>query len=324
MPTLYFCSNKELVNLFKFKFAGHPSLLLLRFMKKNLLASAFAVVALAASAQVSEVATVKGEGFGFIPKNLTTTGVITPYSTIGIEYNWDALPPTVGFTVYDASSFNVEKSFTYSPEVFYINYTPMKALADFTTKEVINKGSEEDYWGQVNGVYGEDGFETPITTMDEFKAAVAKIMGNDKVEFFTDYSGKFAFHYDDWQEFNGWADKDVPEVRECYFYYNPADNKLHLVTNQLVTAEIDTSNLTWVKNDNDKSSESVVGEKICHVKMYDYDTNCNESSNPYLTQNVFNNDDKYEFLVECYRQVSQPEASANSLMINGIENGKLV
>ena len=153
MPTLYFCSNKELVNLFKFKFAGHPSLLLLRIMKKNLLASAFAVVALAASAQVSEVVTVKGEGFGFIPKNLTTTGVITPYSTIGIEYNWDALPPTVGFTVYDASSFNVEKSFTYSPEVFYINYTPMKALADFTTKEVINKGSEEDYWGQVNGVY---------------------------------------------------------------------------------------------------------------------------------------------------------------------------
>lgn len=293
-------------------------------MKKNLLASAFAVVALAASAQVSEVATVKGEGFGFIPKNLTTTGVITPYSTIGIEYNWDALPPTVGFTVYDASSFNVEKSFTYSPEVFYINYTPMKALADFTTKEVINKGSEEDYWGQVNGVYGEDGFETPITTMDEFKAAVAKIMGNDKVEFFTDYSGKFAFHYDDWQEFNGWADKDVPEVRECYFYYNPADNKLHLVTNQLVTAEIDTSNLTWVKNDNDKSSESVVGEKICHVKMYDYDTNCNESSNPYLTQNVFNNDDKYEFLVECYRQVSAPETSVYGPMINGIENGKLV
>ena len=52
MPTLYFCSNKELVNLFKFKFVGHPSLLLLRIMKKNLLASAFAVVALAASAQV--------------------------------------------------------------------------------------------------------------------------------------------------------------------------------------------------------------------------------------------------------------------------------
>ena len=329
MPTLYFCSNKELVNLFKFKFAGHPSLLLLRIMKKNLLASAFAVVALAASAQVSEVATVKGEGFGFIPKNLTTTGVITPYSTIGIEYNWDALPPTVGFTVYDASSFNVEKSFTYSPEVFYINYTPMKALADFTTKEVINKGSEEDYWGQVNGVYGEDGFETPITTMDEFKAAVAKIIGNDKVEFFTDYSGKFAFHYDDWQEFNGWANQDVPEVRECYFYYNPADNKLHLVTNQLVTAEIDTSNLTWVKNDNDKSSESVVGEKICHVKMYDYDTNCNESSNPYLTQNVFNNDDKYEYLVQSYREVSTPTDPTGSYQpgligISGIENGKAV
>ena len=53
-------------------------------MKRTLLASALAVMALAASAQVSEVTKVKGGGFGFIPKSLTTTGVITPYSTIGV------------------------------------------------------------------------------------------------------------------------------------------------------------------------------------------------------------------------------------------------
>ena len=93
--------------------------------------------------------------------------------------------------------------------------------------------------------------------------------------------------------------------------------------NQLVTAEIDTSNLTWVKNDNDKSSESVAGEKICHVKMYDYDTNCNESSNPYLTQNVFNNDDKYEFLVKTYKQVPAPASSLYE-STEGIKNGKFI
>ena len=45
-------------------------------MKRTLLASAFAVMALAASAQVLEVTKMKGDGFGFIPKSLTTTGVI--------------------------------------------------------------------------------------------------------------------------------------------------------------------------------------------------------------------------------------------------------
>ncbi len=46
-------------------------------MKRTLLVSAFAVMALAASAQISEVTKVKGDGFDFIPKGLTTTGVIT-------------------------------------------------------------------------------------------------------------------------------------------------------------------------------------------------------------------------------------------------------
>lgn len=39
-------------------------------MKRTLLVSAFAVMALAASAQISEVTKVKGDGFDFIPKIL--------------------------------------------------------------------------------------------------------------------------------------------------------------------------------------------------------------------------------------------------------------
>lgn len=106
-------------------------------MKRTLLASAFAVMALAASAQISEVTKVKGDGFDFIPKSLTTTGVITPYSTIGVEYHWGSnqIPE---FTVYDAS-FNVEKTFKYDPMVFKSNLVPMRALADFKTKKVIKE-----------------------------------------------------------------------------------------------------------------------------------------------------------------------------------------
>lgn len=160
-------------------------------MKRTLLVSAFAVMALAASAQISEVTKVKGDGFDFIPKNLTTTGVITPYSTIGVENN--SSNQTSEFTVYDAS-FNVEKTFKYDPRVFKSNLVPMKALADFKTKKVVKEGKEEAYWNKVDGVYGDNGFETPITTMDEFKAAVTKLIGDGEQVYFTDYKGNFAFY----------------------------------------------------------------------------------------------------------------------------------
>ena len=161
-------------------------------MKRTLLVSAFAVMALAASAQISEVTKVKGDGFDFIPKGLTTTGVITPYSTIGVEYHGGSNQISE-FTVYDAS-FNVEKTFKYDPRVFKSNLVPMKALADFKTKKVVKEGKEEAYWNKVDGVYGDNGFETPITTMDEFKAAVTKLIGDGEQVYFTDYKGNFAFY----------------------------------------------------------------------------------------------------------------------------------
>ena len=112
-----------------------------RIMKRTLLVSAFTVMALAASAQVSEVTKMKGDGFGFIPKSLTTTGVITPYSTIGVERNENQ---PVEFTVYDAS-FNVAKTFSYEPKEFKNKVVRMKALADFKTKQILDKGYEEQY-----------------------------------------------------------------------------------------------------------------------------------------------------------------------------------
>ena len=297
-------------------------------MKRTLLASAFAVMALAASAQVSEVTKMKGDGFGFIPKSLTTTGVITPYSTIGVEYHGND-NQTAEFTVYDAS-FNVAKTFSYEPKVFKVKRVPMKALADFKTKEVLDKGSEKESFRPVYGVYDyEKGFLFPVTTMDEFKAAIAKMLSGETVDFFTDDSGNFAFRLlSDKLYIDGWGDDGV-RVRESFYYYNSSDNRLYRVENRQKLVEVDTSNLAWKEDDSRKSDEIKITESIYQTEVYDYDVNCNESSDVYLSQNVFNNDDKYEYLVKSYREVSKPTDPTGSyqpglISINGIENGKIV
>ena len=297
-------------------------------MKRTLLASAFAVMALAASAQVSEVTKMKGDGFGFIPKSLTTTGVITPYSTIGVEYHGND-NQTAEFTVYDAS-FNVAKTFSYEPKVFKAKRVPMKALADFKTKEILDKGSEKESFRPVFGVYDyEKGFLVPVTTMDEFKAAIAKMLSGETVDFFTDDSGNFAFRLlSDKLYIDGWGDDGV-RVRESFYYYNSSDNRLYRVENLLKLVEVDTSNLAWKEDDSRKSDDIKITESIYQTEVYDYDVNCNESSDVYLSQNVFNNDDKYEYLVKSYREVSKPTDPTGSyqpglISINGIENGKIV
>ena len=295
-------------------------------MKRTLLASAFAVMALAASAQVSEVTKVKGEGFGFIPKSLTTTGVITPYSTIGVEYHGND-NQTAEFTVYDAS-FNVAKTFSYEPKVFKAKRVPMKALADFKTKEVLDKGYEKESFRPVFGVYDyEKGFLVPVTTMDEFKAAIAKMLSGETVDFFTDDNGNFAFRLlNDKLYIDGWGDDGV-RVRESFFY--SVNNRLYRVENLVKLVEVNTSNLAWKEDDSRESSEITITERIHQTEVYDYDANCNESSDVYLSQNVFNNDDKYEYLVKSYREVSKPTDPTGSyqpglISINGIENGKIV
>lgn len=297
-------------------------------MKRTLLASALAVMALAASAQVSEVTKVKGDGFSFIPKSLTTTGVITPYSTIGVDYHGSE-DKNAEFTVYDAS-FNVAKTFSYEPKVFETKRVPMKALSDFKTKEILDKGSEKESFRPVFGVYDyEKGFLVPVTTMDEFKAAIAKMLSGETVDFFTDDSGNFAFRLlSDELYIDGWGDDGV-RVRESFYYYNSSDNRLYRVENLLKLVEVDTSNLAWTQDGSHDTYGITLTERIYPTDVYDYDVNCNESSDVYLSQNVFNNDDKYEYLVQSYREVSTPTDPTGSyqpglINISGIENGKVV
>lgn len=287
-------------------------------MKRTLLTSALVVMALAASAQVSEVVKVKGDGFYFLPKTQSTAGVITPYSTVGVDYHDN--DGKTEFTVYDGS-FNVEKTFSYDRKEFKYNRVPMKALADFTVKNVIDKGYEKAV----------KNFTTPITTMDEFKAAVLDGDNDSEITFFKDGNGNFAF-YDRSNRVEyttGWENgKSVPAIRRDYFYYNSSDNKLYLVDNQTVSIDINLANLDWQVDDSRESREETLKENVEVTEVYDYDANCNEDSYGYLSQNVFNNDDKYEYLVDTYRQVSAPTdintTLNNGLDVNGMESGKLV
>ena len=121
----------------------------------------------------------------------------------------------------------------------------------------------------------------------------------------------------------GWGDDGV-RVRESFFYYNSSDNRLYRVQNLLKLVEVDTSNLAWKVDDSSESFEGTNTERIYQTSVYDYDANCNEDSYEYLSQNVFNDDDKYEYLVESYREVSAPTESTGSYPIKGIENGKIV
>ena len=53
------------------------------------------------------------------------------------------------------------------------------------------------------------------------------------------------------------------------------------------------SKLAWKVDDSREGSEVTQKERIMQTEVYDFDANCNEDSYGYLTQNVFNNDDKY-------------------------------
>ena len=85
--------------------------------------------------------------------------------------------------------------------------------------------------------------------------------------------------------------------------------------------------MAWKEDDSRKSDEIKITESIYQTEVYDYDINCNESSDVYLSQNVFNNDDKYEYLVKTYKEVSATTNSTRSISacpIAGIEDGKIV
>ena len=281
--------------------------------------SAMLAVGLAASAQTQEALKVKSDGFYFMQKNLTTIGKATPYSTIGTEYSSNQLAE---FTVYN-ESFNKVQNFSYPLRTFEAKSIYMKALADITKKTVI------EYWDRWPIELGKG---SDFVTFDDFKLFVLQNNADlSSTDFFIDQDGNFAYHMPDknWMSYEGYKDmdgKDVPVIRQRYYYYNKEEKAIYYCT-AIMAVEVDLDHLTWTVDDSQSGSLTRT-ERIMNTELKDYDIACNEGSSDYITQNVFNDDDKYEFLVKSYRQVDAPTDGnttlTNGLSIDGMENGKLV
>lgn len=273
-------------------------------MKKTLLTSALAVIALAASAQ-SQVASPAGE-FEFITKNLTVGGKIIPTSMVKDEEN-----AMYDFTIYN-SSFNTEKSFSLPRHKYTYTVKTLEAQAPFTVGNIVNK---DDYERGNADWYDKDGQKT-ISTLDDWKAYVSQNIGSDWVTF-TDAEGHFATHRSDgWMQFYE-ATSDGVIMRQNYLYFDNANNKI-IERNADVTVNISTDNLTWTEVG---SNEGCVTSELLDTELKDYDANCAESYDSYLTQSLFNNDDKFELVMMEYKETTaddtQDDGSGRPI-INGV------
>ena len=274
-------------------------------MRKTLLTSALAVIALAASAQ-SQVASPAGE-FEFITKNLTVGGKIIPASVVKDEEN-----DKYDFTIYN-SSFNTEKSFSLPRHKYTYTVKTLEAQAPFTVGNIVNKDDYE--MGSAEWYDGKDGQKT-ISTLDDWKAYVSQMIGPDWVTF-TDDDGHFAAHRSD-----GWmqlyrATSDSVIMRQNYRYFDNANNKI-IERNADVTVNISTDNLTWTETGS--SDECSVASELLDTELKDYDANCAESYDSYLTQGLFNKDEKFELVMQEYKETTANDAQDDGSGYNLVSN----
>lgn len=273
-------------------------------MRKVLLTSALAVVALTVSAQ-SEVSRPSGE-FDFITKNLTVGQKTIPMSMVEDEENGE-----YKFTVYN-TSFNVERSFSIPRKQFKYNVNVFEAKAPVVKKTILDDKNTY-YWyedredGQVDLGWDETtGQQKTIQTSDDWKAYVSQRMG-EKYVVFTDANGNFAYRYNDdsWSRYDGQSNDKGPILRQEYWYFHKSDNTIHYCMVP-VNYELDTANLSWNKT---SSYENSLKSEIEETYLKDYDTNCAEEYNPYMTQSLFNQDEKFEIVTSSYKECGKEESN---------------
>lgn len=291
-------------------------------MKRALIASALATMALAANAQAQEVLRSSG-GFDVIPKNLTASGKNVLYSTSG-DSKSDVKTKT--FTVYD-DNFLQTKTFNFTGNEFTSKTVHLKALAPITQKTL----KSIDY----DDVYRDE--SKTINTMDEFvnwMNAERSDNVDDPDRFsikdcFTDYKGNFACHEPGdslWQELLSRTEidgKPAAIIREEAYYYSKEDKKIH-ERSAVFTAEFDVASLNWETDDSyfgGNDYTPTYSENLASVEVQDFDNAiCNDGWWPDISQTLFNNDDKYEYVVKSYREGAEP-SDKNTNFNNGLELG---
>lgn len=277
-------------------------------MKKTLLVSAFSAIAMVAGAQ-TEVASAVGE-FDFITKNFTVGQKTIPYSLVKDEQNGK-----YEITFYN-TVFNKERSIQVPlKEVKYYptkTYTASLPVNKLTMKESSDNG----------GLFTPD---KPLETLDDFAKYIKENIyyGPDFVPF-ADAQGNWYFVDDNdyySNEFDGRS-----KIFKYFGYYDKKSNQVYVRFVARVDFEVDDSNIEW----NEGSAQGEVFTPILKkISLKDYDVNCAESFDSYVTQNLFNQDEKFEFVTQSYREVASDgnsgiQNSESPYQINGLSGNSPV
>ena len=277
-------------------------------MKKTLLVSAFSAIAMVAGAQ-TEVASAVGE-FDFITKNFTVGQKTIPYSLVKDEQNGK-----YEITFYN-TVFNKER--TIQVPLKEVKYYPTKT---YTASLLVNKITimkSSDY----GALYTPD---HPLETFDDFAKYIKEKISYNYLDYvpFVDAQGNW-YLGDDYDyhsnEFDG-----LSKTFKYFGYYDKKSNQVHMCIAN-VKFEVDDSNIEW----NEGSAQGEVFTPILKkISLKDYDANCAESFDIYVTQNLFNQDEKFEFVTQSYREVASDgnsgvQNSESPYQINGLSGNSPV
>lgn len=277
-------------------------------MKKTLLVSAFSAIAMVSGAQ-TEVASAVGD-FDFITKNFTVGQKTIPYSLVKDEQNGK-----YEITFYN-TVFNKER--TILVPLKEVKYYPTKT---YTASLPVNKLTMKE--SSDNG----DLFtpDKPLETLDDFAKYIKEYIyyGPDFVPF-ADAQGNWYFVDDNdyySNEFDGRS-----KIFKYFGYYDKKSNQVYVRFVARVDFEVDDSNIEW----NEGSAQGEVFTPILKkISLKDYDVNCAESFDSYVTQNLFNQDEKFEFVTQSYREVASDgnsgiQNSESPYQINGLSGNSPV
>lgn len=277
-------------------------------MKKTLLVSAFSAIAMVAGAQ-TEVASAVGD-FDFITKNFTVGQKTIPYSLVKDEQNGK-----YEITFYN-TVFNKER--TIQVPLKEVKYYPTKTYtASLPVNKLTMKESSDN-----GGLFTPD---KPLETLDDFAKYIKENIyyGPDFVPF-ADAQGNWYFVDDNdyySNEFDGRS-----KIFKYFGYYDKKSNQVYVRFVARVDFEVDDSNIEW----NEGSAQGEVFTPILKkISLKDYDANCAESFDSYVTQNLFNQDEKFEFVTQSYREVASDgnsgvQNSESPYQINGLSGNSPV
>lgn len=277
-------------------------------MKKTLLVSAFSAIAMVSGAQ-TEVASAVGD-FDFITKNFTVGQKTIPYSLVKDEQNGK-----YEITFYN-TVFNKER--TIQVPLKEVKYYPTKTYtASLPVNKLTMKESSDN-----GGLFTPD---KPLETLDDFAKYIKENIyyGPDFVPF-ADAQGNWYFVDDNdyySNEFDGRS-----KIFKYFGYYDKKSNQVYVRFVARVDFEVDDSNIEW----NEGSAQGEVFTPILKkISLKDYDANCAESFDSYVTQNLFNQDEKFEFVTQSYREVASDgnsgvQNSESPYQINGLSGNSPV